>query len=85
MTPHEIAEWLDEQIEGDGKYRGEAMEEAADMLRSPLIAAAPDMLDALQSIANGDTMPRGEAYSYVDVIHKYQQIASKTITLATGK
>ena len=48
-----------------------------------LIAAAPDLLEALKRIADGQVMGDSK-YNHADVICAYQRIASGAIAKATG-
>jgi hypothetical protein len=58
-------------------YVGEALEQDAQ-----LIAAAPDLLKALERIAAGQEMT--DAYGLADVITRYQRIAMDAIAKATN-
>jgi hypothetical protein len=58
-------------------YVGEALEQDA-----RLIAAAPDLLKALERIAAGQEMT--DAYGLADVITRYQRIAMEAIAKATN-
>ena len=47
-----------------------------------LIEAAPDLLDALSTIANGEVM--GGGHSHIDTVLAYQNIARAAIAKVTG-
>lgn len=48
-----------------------------------LIAAAPDLLEALQRIADGQEM--SGVFTFADVVLRYQEIARAAIARATGE
>ena len=48
-----------------------------------LIAAAPDLLEALQRIADGQEM--SGVFTFADVVLRYQEIARAAIAKATGE
>ena len=50
-----------------------------------LIAVAPELLEALASIANGNTMQGVENFTHGDVIQKHYQIARAAIAKAKGE
>jgi hypothetical protein len=47
-----------------------------------LISSAPELLDALRTIANGEVM--GGGHSHIDTVLAYQNIARAAITKAEG-
>lgn len=90
-TKHTPGPWA--VIEGD--FRGVKIEgeDQAEVARCPgdkqgridarLIAAAPELLEALQRIANGQEM-EGE-FTHVETVARYQEIARSAIAKSTGK
>ncbi len=49
---------------------------------APLILSAPDLLEALQRIADGQEM--SGVFTFADVVLRYQEIARAAIAKATG-
>ncbi len=50
-----------------------------------LIASAPDLLAALEQIAEGNTMEGQTGYTHADVIQKHYQICRNAIAKAKGE
>ena len=50
-----------------------------------LIAAAPEMLEALKSIADGIVMDQSKPYDHIDTVLAYQKLARAAIAKATGE
>ena len=48
-----------------------------------LIAAAPDLLEALQRIAAGEVMTGN--FNHAETVHEYQKLAHAAIQKATGE
>lgn len=66
---------------GDSRADGLAAVQA----NARLIAAAPELLEALRKILNGDTMQGQESWSLADVIQEHYKIARQAIEKAEGR
>ena len=53
-----------------------------DKANAKLIAAAPDMAEALREIASGNAMDASKPYTMADVIVKYQDMARAALAKA---